>query len=70
MMPEQLCTKEFFTQMNESLCKVIAHNLRVVAREVRARGIELDLPTEVLALEDCIKKVIRMRRPQPLELAA
>ena len=67
IMPEQLRTKHFYTQVNESLCKVIAHNLRVVAREVRVRRIELDLPTEVLALEDCIKEVIKMRRSQPLE---
>ena len=33
--------------MNESLCKAVACNVRTVARELRVRGIELDLLVEV-----------------------
>ena len=62
--------KECYTQVNESLCKMIAHNLCVVAREVRVRGIELNLSTEVVALEDCIRVVVEMRRRESVVRAA
>ena len=70
LFPEQLRTKEFCGHVNESLCKVVAYNLSVLARQVRTRGIELDLPTEAMALEDCIGEVVEMRKPKPLERAA
>ena len=41
---------------------MVAYNLRVLAREVRVRRLELDLEAEVLAFEDCIRKVVEMRR--------
>ena len=68
--PEHLRTKEFYGQVNESLCKVVAHNFRTVAREVRMRGIELDLPADAWILDDCIQQVVEMRRPQSVEIAA
>ena len=68
--PEQLRTKEFFSQVNEALCKVIVHNLRTVAREARMREIDVNLPAEVLVLQDCIREVVEMRKAQPLDLAA
>ena len=70
LFPEQLRTKEFYTQVNESLCKVVAYNLSVLARQVRMRGIELDLPTEAVALEGCIRDMLEMRKLKPLERAA
>ena len=68
--PEQLRTKDFYAQVNESLCKVVSHNLRTVARELRMRGIDLDLTSDAMTLEDCIREVVEMRKPQPRERAA
>ena len=65
LFPEQLRTKGFNAQVNESLCKVIAYNLVVLAREVRMKGIDFDLPMEAMALEGCIKEVVEMRKPEP-----
>ena len=61
VLPEQLRAKGFDGQTNEALVKLIAYNLRVLAREVWMRDIPLDLPSEVLALEDCIRQVVDMR---------
>ena len=59
--PQKLRTKSFDAQMNEGLAKLLAYNLRVLAREVRMRGIELDLLAEVCLFEDCIRNVVDMR---------
>ena len=59
--PQKLRTKGFAAQMNEALAKLLAYNLRVLAREVRMRGIELDLLTEICLFEDCIRNVVDMR---------
>ena len=40
---------------------VVISDIRVLAREVRMKDIPLDLPSEVLALEDCIRRVVDMR---------
>ena len=61
VLPEKLRAKGFDGQTNEALVKLIAYNLRVLAREVWMRDIPLDLPSEVLALEDCIRLVVDMR---------
>ena len=61
VMPEKLRAKGFGGQTNEALVKLVAYNIRVLAREVRMRDIPLDLPSEVLALEDCIRLVVDMR---------
>ena len=70
LIPEALRTKQFYTQVNEALCKVIAYNLIVLAREVRMREVHLDLPSEALALEDCIKESLEMRKAKCLKKAA
>ena len=61
VMPEKLRAKGFGGQANEALAKLIAYNLRVLAREVWMRDIPLDLPSEVPALEDCIRHVVDLR---------
>ena len=61
VMPEKLRAKGFGGQTNEALVKLIAYNLRVLAREVWMRDIPLDLPSEVPALEDCIRHVVDLR---------
>ena len=61
VMPEKLRAKGFGGQTNEALVKLVAYNIRVLAREVWMRDIPLDLPSEVLALEDCIRHVVDMR---------
>ena len=61
VLPEKLRAKGFDGQTNEALVKLIAYNLRVLAREFWMRGIPLDLPSEVLALEDCIRHVVDLR---------
>ena len=60
--PQKLRCKGFGAQENEALAILIAYNLRVLAREVRMRGLELDLEAEVLAFEDCIREVVEMRK--------
>ena len=60
--PQKLRCKSFGAQVNEALAILVAYNLRVLAREVRMRRLELDLEAEVLAFEDCIRKVVEMRR--------
>ncbi len=72
LFPEQLRTKVFSAKVNEALCKTVAYNLNVLAMQVRIRGIDLDLPTEALALQDCVREVVEMRKPrsESLELAA
>ena len=49
---------------------MIAYNIRVLAREVWMRGLELDLEAEVLASEDCIRKVVEMLRCESVVRAA
>ena len=61
VLPEKLRAKGFGGQTNEALVKLIAYNMRVLAREVWMRDIPLDLPSEVLALEDCIRHVVDLR---------
>ena len=48
--------------MNEALAILVAYNLRVLAREVRMRRLEVDLESEVLVFEHCIREVVEMRR--------
>ena len=45
--------------------RVIACNVRVLAREARMRGLAVDLEAEVLAFQDCIREVVEMRRLEP-----
>ena len=59
--PQKLRGKGFCAQENEALAILVAYNLRVLAREVWMRGLELDLESEVLVFEDCIREVVEMR---------
>ena len=59
--PQKLRGKGFCAQEDEALAILVAYNLRVLTREVRMRGVELDLESEVLFFEDCIRKVVEMR---------
>lgn len=68
--PQKLRCKSFDAQVNEALAILIAYNIRVIAREVWVRGLELDLEAEVLAFEDCIRKVVEMRRCESVLQAA
>ena len=70
VLPEKLRTKVFDTNMNEALAKLVAYNVRVLAREVRMKDISLDLPSEARFLEDCIRRVVEMRRGRSLDQAA
>ena len=70
VLPEKLRTKVFDTNMNEALAKVVVYNVRVLAREVRMKDISLDLPSEARFLEDCIRRVVEMRRGRSLDQAA
>ena len=72
LFPAHLRTKLFCAKVNESLCKTVAYNLSVLARQLRIRGIDFDLPAEALTLEDCIGEVMEMRKPksESLNLAA
>ncbi len=63
-----LLSKSYSGLVNEGLCRVIAYNLIVLAREVRMRGIELDLPGVAMLLEDSIRDVIEMRNARCLRL--
>ena len=67
--PQKLRCKSFDAQVNEVLAILVAYNIRVLAREVRVRGLELDLEAEVLAFEDCIRKVVEMRREESVPQA-
>ena len=69
VLPEKLRTKVFDSQTNEALAKVVAYNIRGLAREVRMRDIPLDLPAEGKFLEDCIRHVVEMRRCDSLDQA-
>ena len=59
--PQKLRTKSFSAQVNEALARLIAYNVRVLAREVRMGAIELDLPGEICLFEDCIRNAVDMR---------
>ena len=60
--PQKLRCKSFDAQVNEALAILIAYNIRVLAREVWMRGVEVDLESEVLVFEHCIKEVVEMRK--------
>jgi len=60
--PQKLRCKSFDAQVNEALAILIAYNIRVLAREVWMRGLEVDLESEVLVFEDCISEVVEMRK--------
>ena len=72
LFPEHIRTRVFSAKVNEALCKTVAYNLSVLVRQVRIRRIDLDLPTEALALQDCVREVVEMRRSKSgsLDLAA
>ena len=61
-------TKGFYAQVNEALALLVAYNLRVLAREVRMKN--LDLRTDWSALEDCVRRVVGMRSPHLFDRAA
>ena len=61
IMPAKIRAIAFDGQTNEALTKVIAYNIRVLAREDRMRDLALDLPGEALFLDDCIREVVEMR---------
>ena len=66
-------TKGFDAQVNEALALLVAYNLRVLAREVRMKGLSLDLRdlrTGSLALEDCVRRAVGMRSPHLFSRAA
>ena len=68
--PEKIRTKSFVAQTNEALTKVVAYNLRVLAREVRMRDLVINLPEDALVLEDCVRQMVEMRSCQALDQAA
>ena len=68
--PQKLRCKGFDAQVNEALAILIAYNIRVLAREVWMRGLELDLEAEVLAFKDCIREVVQLRRRDSVVRAA
>lgn len=70
VMPEKIRGRGFGSHTNESLAKLVAYNLRVLAREVRMRDLDLNLPAEALFLEDVIGNVADMRGRQRLERVA
>ena len=63
-------TKKFGAQVNEALALLVAYNLRVLAREVRMENLDLDLRTDRLALEDCVRRVVGWRSPHLFKQAA
>ena len=63
-------TKRFDAQVNEALALLVAYNLRVLAREVRMKKLDLDLRIDMLALEDCVRRAVGMRSPHLFSRAA
>ena len=66
-------TRGFGAQVNEALALLVAYNLRVLAREVRMKGLSLDLRdllTGSLVLDDCVRQVLEMRSPHRFGRAA
>ena len=66
-------TKGFDAQVNEALALLVAYNLRVLAREVRMKGLSLDLRdlrTGSLVLDDCVRRAVEMRSPHLFRRAA
>ena len=63
-------TKRFDAQVNEALALLVAYNLRVLAREVRMKKLDLDLRIDRLVLEDCVRRVVGMRSPHLFGRAA
>ena len=59
--PEKLRTQSFGAHTNEALAKLIAYNLRILAREGRMRDIAFDLAEDARILEACIREVAKMR---------
>ena len=68
--PQKLRCKSFDAQVNEAMAILIAYNIRVLAREVWMRSLEVDFEAEVLAFEDCIRKVVEMRSCESVARAA
>ncbi len=60
LFPAELRTEEFEGHVNELLCKLIAYNLVVSAREMRMRGIVPDFPSEVPLLEDVLRGMVEI----------
>ena len=63
-------TKGFDAQVNEALALVVAYNLRVLAREVRMKNLNLDLRIDRVALKDCVRKMVGWRSPHLSQRAA
>ena len=63
-------TKKFGAQVNEALALLVAYNLRVLAREVRMKNLNLDLRIDRVALKDCVRKVVGWRSPHLSQRAA
>ncbi len=60
--PQKLRCRGFNGQVNEVLAILVAYNIRVLAREVWMRNLELDLESEVLVSKGVISKVVEMRK--------
>ncbi len=63
-------TKKFGAQVNESLALLVAYNLKVLAREVRMKNLDLDLRMDSSVLEDCVRQAVEMRSPHLFARAA
>lgn len=60
LFPAELRCEEFEGHVNEVLCKLIAYNLVVCAREMRMRGVRPDFPSEVPLLEDVLRRMVEV----------
>ena len=60
LFPAELSCEEFEGHVNELLCKLIAYNLVVSARETRMRGVRPDFPSEVPLLEDVLRGMVEV----------
>ena len=56
--PAELRSEEVKSHVNEFLCKLIAYNLVVCAREMKMRGIRPDFLSEVPILEDAVRELV------------
>ena len=55
-----LRSEEFDGHVNELLCKLIAYNLVVCARQMRMRGVVPDFPSEIPLLEDVVRRMVEV----------
>ena len=61
---EKILSQAFYAQVNKALSKLVAYNLRVPARGITMRDLDLDLQAMALPLEDCIGNVVEMQSSQ------